>query len=108
MNPNYVKPVGPQEALELKIQRLPPKVIETWNRVIADHLTSDFTSNFFQDYIVNALAAAMVVTREKVFESNWLDVEEIYRREGWKVTYDRPGFNETYKATFSFESKSRR
>lgn len=33
-----------------------------------------------------------------------LDVEDVYRAAGWEVTYDKPGYNETYDATFTFRS----
>ncbi len=32
----------------------------------------------------------------------WLNVEELYRAQGWTVTYDKPGYNESYPATFTF------
>jgi len=38
-------------------------------------------------------------------KNNWLDVGKIYENAGWKVEYDRPGFNESYEATFSFTAK---
>ena len=43
-----------------------------------------------------------VITRV-LFENHYLDVEELYRQEGWLVTHDKPGYDETYPATFTFE-----
>ena len=42
---------------------------------------------------------------EKVFKNKWLDVEEVYRKAGWKVEYDKPGYCEDYEAYFVFEKR---
>lgn len=34
----------------------------------------------------------------KAQDHGWLDLEDIYRDEGWTVEYDSPGYNETYEA----------
>ena len=36
------------------------------------------------------------------FDWAWLDFEPEYREAGWKVTYDGPGYNEDYEATYTF------
>lgn len=33
---------------------------------------------------------------------HWLNFEGAYRRAGWKVEFDKPGYNESYPATFKF------
>jgi len=42
------------------------------------------------------------VDRNKIFEMGWLDVEDAYRAQGWNVVYDRPGYCESYEASFIF------
>ena len=34
----------------------------------------------------------------------WLDVEPFYRDAGWKVSYDKPAYCETYTAHFIFQA----
>ncbi len=47
--------------------------------------------------------------RAVVFAKGWLEVEDIYRKAGWKVKYDKPAYSENYPATFKFErSRNRR
>jgi hypothetical protein len=47
------------------------------------------------------------LTEAKIFDKHWLDVEDIYRRVGWKVRFDQPGYNEDYKAYFVFTVKNK-
>ena len=37
-----------------------------------------------------------------------MDIESIYRADGWGVYYDKPGYNETYTATFEFTKLNER
>jgi ribosome biogenesis GTPase A len=100
-----VKPVSPSDVVELKKNDvLPPKVIEIWNRVIAKNFISG-RSYFQQKEILNALVAGMSISRDTVFSERYLDIEDVYRAEGWIVTYDKPAYNESYEATFEFRPK---
>jgi len=48
------------------------------------------------------------LNRAEIFDKGWLNVEEVYRAAGWAVEYDKPGFNESYSATFTFKCLSKR
>lgn len=43
--------------------------------------------------------------RDELFDKGWMDIEPIYRKSGWRVEYDKPAYNETYPATFTFSKK---
>ena len=45
--------------------------------------------------------------RQDIFDNHWLDVEDLYRKNGWKVDYDKPGYNESYNAYFVFSAKTK-
>lgn len=47
----------------------------------------------------------MDLLRGDVFERGYLDIEETYRKAGWSVVYDKPGYNETYDAFYTFTRK---
>jgi hypothetical protein len=47
------------------------------------------------------------VERGEIFHRGWLDVEDAYRAEGWTVVYDKPGYNESYAASFTFSARSK-
>ena len=36
------------------------------------------------------------------------DVEDIYEKAGWDVTYDTPGYNETYEPKFTFKPSKKK
>lgn len=40
--------------------------------------------------------------RDQIFTQGWLDVEHLYRAQGWVVRFDRPAYNETFLACFYF------
>ena len=70
------------------------------------------SSKFKQDDIINIILTKMnikmktnspfMLTDEYLFDNKFLDVEDIYRKQGWVVAYDKPAYNETYDAIFEF------
>lgn len=47
-----------------------------------------------------------MLTKDEIFDNHWLDIEDIYREQGWKVKYDKPGYNEeSFKPYFEFSVK---
>ena len=99
-----VKPITPKEALKLKASTFPDGVIEAFNEVIAKNLDQGY-STFKQKEVLKAIALKMGATQDATCENGWLDVEDIYRKAGWVVEYDKPAYNESYDATFTFSTK---
>jgi hypothetical protein len=96
-----IKPITPDEIVEQKIRDLPDAVIEAWNRIIAQRYTGGSVI-IMQDDVVEALLPLAGYDRGLIFNEGWLDIEELYRANGWKVEYDRPAYNESYRASFKF------
>lgn len=109
-----VKPIGPEDVARAKTQTFPDEVIEAFNELIAAGYTGG-RSAVRQEDAVNLIMDKMDAKntppigsghrkhlRNEIFAKGWLNVEEIYRAQGWKVVYDKPGFNESYPATFEF------
>ena len=107
MSPEQLKPIGPHEIAELKQQLMPAIVIETINALLAKKAGRGKYIVLTQTEIVEQLVKNGL-DRMQIFEDHYLDFEEVYERAGWKVTYDRPGYNESYEPTFTFSSASRR
>lgn len=101
-----MKPISPSEVVGHKAQAIPDFVIETWNRVIAQKW-SNGQSYVDQDYIIEQilLSSPTLIDRATVFREKWLDIEDIYRAEGWVVIYDKPHYSENYNAHFVFKQK---
>lgn len=96
-----IKPIKPSEIVQI----IPEWVIAGANECIKEHyreLTKE--SHFTQDELVDFILknAPEDVTSQTLFDNHWLDIEPIYRKAGWKVEYDKPGYCETYDANFTF------
>lgn len=96
--------ITPEEAVELKSDVIPPEVFMAFNETIARHLNGGQAS-FRQAEVVSLIAGRVDCSAQYIFEHNWLDVEAVYRKAGWLVTYDKPGYNESGDATFIFTIK---
>lgn len=107
MEPLVSKPITPKEAILKKCEVIPYQVIDAFNELISINLVNGI-ARFNQEDIVKLTLEKMKETNihGKKFEYSWLNVEAIYEAAGWKVEYDKPGFNENYKATFTFSIKS--
>lgn len=104
--PKYVavKPIKPSEVVTRKKETLPPEVITVFNNLIAKNWDGN-EAVVKQTDAADAIASALGIERHAVFDNHYLDVEQIYRSEGWLVEYDKPAYNETYEATFTFKEQ---
>ena len=100
-----VGPIRPEEVVELKKQQIPSEVFETINRLIGERIVGGEVT-IKQDDIVEELVIKGLQSAE-IFRRGWLNVEPAYQDAGWKVAYDKPGYNETYPATFKFSNRKK-
>ena len=96
-----VKPIKPSDIKQI----IPDWVIQGANDCISEHWNetkkcSKFDQNSLIEHILEY--APRGVTRETLFNNNWLDIEPIYEKEGWVVNYDKPMYWETYEPNFTF------
>lgn len=96
-----MQPIRPEDIGKAKRGVIPDKVVGVFNRLIAKHY-SNGSATIKQEEVVEMLTVHMECDRAKIYEEKWLDIEDLFRDAGWKVTYDKPGYNETYPATFTF------
>lgn len=99
-DPKSIQPIRPSD-LASGNPALPEGVIQAFNEMIAENL-SGRSSTFAQNKVVARIKTHMNVGPDNPFDIHWLDVEPLFRSVGWKVEYDKPGFNETYEARFTF------
>lgn len=104
-----VMPISRDEALKIRKENrngIPDLVFEVVNDLL---LTKPWKNNriiITQDEILNKLTGdedCGKLSRQTILDNGWLDFEDIYRENGWKVTYDKPGFHDTYRPYFIFE-----
>ena len=101
-----IKPINLKDVVAKKKAQLPPEVLDAFNELIAEHFDGT-SSSFEQKEVVSRIRKKFggKYTSQQLFDRNWLDVEPIYRKEGWKVEYDKPAYCESYEATFEFTKK---
>ena len=98
-----VRPIKPEDIVAAKKKTFPNEVLSSFNELIAKNW--DGHSATIKQNEVVALMVEKGLRREQIFDNGWLDVEDAYRAAGWKVEYDKPGYCETYPATFTFTRK---
>ena len=96
-----VRPLSPKNVQQEKNLSIPDEVIEVFNALIAENWNGT-SAKVTQDEALARIVAVLEIPREHVFQLKYMDVEDIYRREGWHVDYDKPGYNESYGAYFVF------
>ncbi len=102
-----MKPITPQEVAQQKLSNIPEFVIEIFNELIAENFSGRSSVVLQNDVVKRVQKKLDEDSRNAGYLMNytWLNVEEIYEEVGWKVTYDQPGYNESYDATFTFKKK---
>ena len=90
----------PIKPSELKIRDVPEVVYDCFNNLIQEKFTKD-SAVVYQKEIVALMVESGLIQKD-IFSKGWLDIEEAYRKAGWKVEYDKPGYNESGEAFFRF------
>lgn len=101
------RPITPEEVTSRKGPLFPKYVIEAFNTLIARNYSSGSSTVSQNEVIEEILKGAKQdgkteLTREDIFKRHYLDVEDVFEEAGWEVEYDKPGYDETYEATFTF------
>jgi hypothetical protein len=91
------KPINPNDVIKI----VPDQVIASFNELIQESWTGH-KATVFQDEAVARIQSKMDCPRATIFAKGWLDVESLFRKEGWTVKFDKPAYCETYKAFFVF------
>lgn len=102
------EPIKPKEAKTRRIQQVPNAVIEAFNHTITENLRNGYASFLEKDVIPEILKRinqplCAVYTVDDVYKNGWLtDISAVFRKAGWKVFRDRPGYNESYETRWEF------
>jgi hypothetical protein len=98
-----IKPIRPSEVDKTTV--IPEAVIEAFNELITKNYLNGFSKVEVSE-VCRLISEKMAINQSQV-NSLWLNVEDIYRKAGWLVVYDAPGYNENYVAFFTFTTKKR-
>jgi hypothetical protein len=94
--------ITPDEVVSAKAGRLPSVIFDVFNELIARNWNGR-QARVMGKEAVDAIGARLGISESEIYRQRFLDVEEVYRRAGWKVDYDKPAYNETYDPFFIFE-----
>lgn len=99
-------PIKPSEVQDKKNASLPAEVFDAFNALIVEKWSeASRCAIIHQCEVAERVAVALGITKGEVYERKLLDVEDAYRKAGWKVKYDKPAYNETYEPSFEFRKK---
>jgi hypothetical protein len=98
-------PITPDEVQTKK--EIPEEVFEIFNRLIQENWDG-VCAIVLQDEAADMVASRLQVPRSRIFEEHWFDIEGHYEAVGWRVDYDKPGYNESYAETFKFRKKEKK
>ncbi len=103
-----IKPISPnlakKEAKKQNHQQIPNEIIEVFNEILIKEIYKNEIV-IYQDDIVKKITKKMNIKSDLIFANNWLDIEDIYLKQGWNIDYDKPGYNETYRSYWVFKPK---
>lgn len=102
--------ITPGQVLGAKETQIPDEVFAAFDELIAKDYDRGYATVMQNEVLLLALkklkaAGHRRMTRQLILDNKWLDVEGIYRKRGWAVEYDKPGYNESYEASFKFTKK---
>ena len=98
-----IEPIRPSDISDTKRTSIPDYVFDVFNLEIAKVYTCG-RAVVKQQSVVDALVRRGH-DRNAIFACGWLNVEEAYRDFGWAVGYDKPAYNESGEAYFTFSPK---
>jgi hypothetical protein len=98
------KPLSPTEVAAHRKILAPDFVIQAWNDCIAEKWDGRQSKVLQEDLVQTVLKyATTLLEREVAFEKGYLDLEPVFRDEGWDVEYRRPAYCESFPAYFLFK-----
>ena len=97
-------PIKPKEVQAQREASIPEEVFQVFNDLIKKNW-SGYEATVMQHEAAHLICEKLKITSTKLYENGWMDVETAYRKAGWKVVYDKPGYNETYEANYRFCKK---
>lgn len=98
--PNQVQPIKPEEVIAEKARNFPGLVLESFNELITKNFCNG--SAIVKQNDVIELMVKKGLNENEILSQGWIDVENLYRKAGWQVDYDKPASDEVCDAYFKF------
>ncbi len=102
-----ITPLTPHEAVEQKLEDVPEKVLNCWNKIIKSHSSktnSSVTSRFTLDELAEMISSEMVCSFDTAKSNGWFDLEPLFVKSGWKVKFHKASYGDDFDSYFYFEA----
>lgn len=101
-----IKPIQPHKVKDVQLALIPDEVIDVFNTLIIENYDkSTKSADVSQNEAIERISVLLGISRCKVFDNKWMDIEDVFRKAGWKVTYVRPAYYERGSAYYIFNEK---
>lgn len=100
-----VEPIKPKDIMDNLDDIIHPAVIKAVNAILKEQYRGNSVTILQKDIVKKAKELCPGLTSDELFEKKHMDFEPLFRKAGWKVTYDKPGYNESYEPSFEFSAK---
>lgn len=102
-----IKPIRPDEIESNMEYIIPDFVFESVNELLKEVYRGTGYVTIKTDAIVKKILAnpRCNVSKDTLFKKRYLDFEKVYGKYGWKVTFDKPAYDENYDSFYKFEAK---
>lgn len=117
-----IRPITPDEVAAEQQKYIPDYVFNAFNAIIAKNWNG-YSSSFSQtDVIIHILKLSNEIdavidapkrkaedklTRQKIFDNNYLNIEKIYSLYGWNVQYRKHTMDDNGYSTYTFTKENR-
>lgn len=96
---NKIKPISPNQIEVFNL--IPDNVIFAFNELISKNFDGT-TSKVNQSDVLDKIQYLMNCERKTIFENNWINIDNMYKKAGWNVTYNKPSYDENFEAHWIF------
>lgn len=100
-----VEPIKPKDIIDNLDDIIHPAVIKAVNALLKEQYRGGTVTIKLKEVISRAKQICPDLSPQEMEDKKHLDFEPVFRKAGWKVTYDQPGWDETYDSYFEFSSK---
>jgi len=111
------KALSPEEVRKKKVEEFEPDIIQAVNNLLVKNynlndshgvsitiLQKEVLEEFFKVKGIEQ-DEKIVSIKKQLFAEKQMDFEDLYRKVGWKVNFDKPGYDESYEPKYIFENK---
>lgn len=95
-----IGPIKPKEVAKEKVIIFPDEVFQSFNELIIEKIHGHYATILQKEVVERMVSKGL--DRDEIFKKGWLNIESVYQKAGWKVTFDSPGYCESYEPSFEF------